>query len=87
MRQTLCLEGFELVFDQFQQVLDRFKLVPIDAIGEQFDPHAHEALTHLPSADHPEGICIEQVRGYRFGDKLCAQRGCGFIGKHEVDEA
>jgi molecular chaperone GrpE len=83
------LEGFELVFDQFQQVLDRFKLVPIDAIGEQFDPHAHEALTHLPSAEHPEGICIEQVRrGYRFGDKLLrAAQVVVSSGNTEVDEA
>ena len=83
------LEGFELVFDQFQQVLDRFKLVPIDALGEQFDPHAHEALTHLPSAEYPEGICIEQVRrGYRFGDKLLrAAQVVVSSGNTEGDEA
>ena len=87
--ETSVLEGFELVFDQFQQVLDRFKLVPIDAVGEQFDPHSHEALTHLPSAEYAEGICIEQVRrGYRFGDKLLrAAQVVVSSGNTETDEA
>ena len=65
------LDGFKMVFDQFRNVLKKFKVEPIDAVGETFDPHRHEALTHMPSEEYPAEICSNQVRrGYLFGDKL-----------------
>ncbi len=65
------MDGFKLVFDQFQNVLNKFNLTPIDAVGETFDPHKHEALTHMPSDEYAAEICSNQVRrGYMFGDKL-----------------
>jgi len=65
------LDGFKMIFDQFQNVLQKFNLTPIDAVGEKFDPHKHEALTHMPSDEYEEEICSQQIRrGYLFGDKL-----------------
>ena len=65
------LDGFKLVYDQFQNVLNKFNLKPIEAVGEEFDPHQHEALTHMPSDEYPAETCSNQVRrGYMFGDKL-----------------
>ena len=65
------LDGFKLVYDQFQNVLNKFNLVPVEAVGEVFDPHKHEALTHMPSDEYPAETCSNQVRrGYLFGDKL-----------------
>ena len=65
------LDGFKLVFDQFQNVLNKFNLTPIEAVGEVFDPHKHEALTHMPSREFPAETCSKQIRrGYLFGDKL-----------------
>jgi molecular chaperone GrpE len=65
------VDGFKLVFDQFQNVLNKFNLKPIEAVGEVFDPHQHEALTHMPSDEYPAEVCSNQVRrGYMFGDKL-----------------
>ena len=63
-------DGFRMVYNQLLDVLKKFNVTPIDAIGETFDPHRHEALTHLPS-DKPEETVIEQVRrGYMLGEKL-----------------
>ena len=65
------VDGFKLVLDQFQNVLAKFNVEPIDAVGETFDPHKHEALTHMPSDEYPEEVCSNQIkRGYMFGDKL-----------------
>ncbi len=65
------VDGFKLVYDQFQNVLNKFKLTPVEAVGEAFDPHKHEALTHMPSEEYASEICSNQVRrGYMFGDKL-----------------
>ena len=65
------LDGFKLVLDQFQNVLNKFNLKPIEAVGEAFDPHKHEALTHMPSDEYAAETCSNQVRrGYMFGEKL-----------------
>ena len=65
------MDGFKLVYDQFRNVLKKFNLTPIEAVGEEFDPHKHEALTHMPSEEYAAEICSNQVkRGYMFGDKL-----------------
>ncbi|MBN2703983.1 MAG: nucleotide exchange factor GrpE [Pontiellaceae bacterium] len=65
------VDGFKMVYDQFQNVLKKFNLTPIEAVGEAFDPHKHEALTHMPSDEYPAEVCSNQVRrGYLFGDKL-----------------
>jgi len=64
-------DGFKLVYDQFQNVLNKFNLKPIEAVGEAFDPHQHEALTHMPSDEYAAEVCSNQIRrGYMFGDKL-----------------
>ena len=44
---------------------------PVLAVGEQFDPHLHEAVVTEPTEDYqPETVMQELVRGYRIGDKL-----------------
>ena len=65
------VDGFKLVYDQFQNVLNKFNITPIEAVGEVFDPHRHEALTHMPSDEYAAEVCSNQVRrGYMFADKL-----------------
>lgn len=65
------VDGFRMVYEQFQNVLGKFRVEPIDAVGEAFDPHRHEALTHMPSEEFPAEVCSNQIRrGYMFGDKL-----------------
>ena len=56
---------------QMLSSLKKFGLEPIDAEGQPFDPHLHEAMTHLPSDEHPEDTVITQTRrGYKLGDML-----------------
>ena len=70
--QTDCsvTEGFTLVYDQLLDLLKKFNVTPIEAIGKEFDPHQHEALTHMPSNEPAETIVQEVRRGYLLGDKL-----------------
>jgi molecular chaperone GrpE len=65
------LDGFELVYDQLMGALKQSGLEPVVAAGEVFDPHVHEAITHLPSEEHPaDTVITETRRGYRLGDQL-----------------
>ena len=65
------VEGFRIVYDQMVSGLKKHGLEPIDAMGQAFDPHLHEAITHLPSEDRPADSVIQQTRrGYMLGDRL-----------------
>jgi molecular chaperone GrpE len=63
-------EGIELTLASWHEMMKRFELVRIDAVGEAFDPHKHEALSQLPG-DEPEGTVIAQhVAGYSLHGRL-----------------
>jgi molecular chaperone GrpE len=64
-------QGFEMVLAQMQQVLRDAGVEPVEAMGQPFDPHRHEALGHQDSEEHPEGHVIMQTRkGYKLKDRL-----------------
>ena len=64
-------QGFEMVLAQLRQVLREAGVEAVDAIGQPFDPHRHEALGHQDSEEHEEGHVISQTRkGYKLKDRL-----------------
>jgi molecular chaperone GrpE len=64
-------QGLEMVLKQFQQVLKESGVETIDAVGQPFDPHRHEALGQHESDEHPEGHVVTQLRkGYKLKDRL-----------------
>jgi molecular chaperone GrpE len=64
-------QGLEMVLKQFQQALRDAGVETIDAVGQPFDPHRHEALGHHESDDLPEGHVLSQMRkGYKLKDRL-----------------
>ena len=65
------LSGVDLIYKQLNGVLDALGVKPIQAEGEHFDPHLHEAVVTEPTEDYePDTVIQEIVRGYRLGDKL-----------------
>lgn len=65
------LSGVDLISKQLNGVLDALGVKPIAAIGEQFDPHIHEAVVTEATDDYePDTVMQEIVAGYRLGDKL-----------------
>ncbi len=58
-------KGMELIYGQFKELLKGFGLEPFGTVGEQFDPHLHDALMSQPSDEQPEG-CVVSIfeRGY-----------------------
>lgn len=63
--------GIALVSDQFKNVLSGHGLKEINPVGEDFDPNQEEAVSHLPSADVPEGKVLNVVRiGYSLNGRL-----------------
>jgi molecular chaperone GrpE len=65
------LSGVDLIYKQLNGVLEALGVKPIASVGEQFNPHIHEAVVTEPTDDHePDTVMQEIVPGYRLGDKL-----------------
>ena len=65
------LSGVDLICKQLNGVLEALGVKPIPAVGEQFNPHVHEAVVTEATDDYePDTVIQEIVAGYRLGDKL-----------------
>lgn len=65
------LSGVDLIYKQLNGVLEALGVKPITAVGEQFNPHVHEAVVTEATDDYePDTVMQEIVTGYRLGDKL-----------------
>ena len=63
--------GVELIHKQILDVLRKRGVRPIDALGADFDPYYHQAVSHEPVAGRRDGEIIEEFRrGYMLGDRL-----------------
>lgn len=63
-------EGVQLTLNSWHGLMKKFEVERIDAVGEIFDPHQHEALSQMPS-NEPEGTVIAQhVAGYSLHGRL-----------------
>ena len=68
--ESAVRDGIQLTLDAWHNVMGKFDMERIDAVGEQFDPHKHEALSQMPS-DEPEGTVINQhCAGYTLSGRL-----------------
>jgi len=63
-------DGVQLTLDSWHEMMQKFHMKRIDAVGEPFDPHYHEALSQMPH-EEPEGTVVAQhVAGYTLHDRL-----------------
>jgi molecular chaperone GrpE len=64
-------EGIALIHRQVLDLLGRRGVTPVDAVGADFDPNVHQAVTTEPAGDRRDGEVVEQFRrGYMIGDRL-----------------
>lgn len=63
--------GVELIHRQMQDLLRRFGVQEVKAVGEAFDPQVHEAVSREESADvKTPTVAAELRRGYTLHDRL-----------------
>jgi len=64
-------KGVELIHGKLHDLLGKYGVKPIDALGADFDPNVHQAVVHEVSPDHREGEVIGELRkGYTINDRL-----------------
>jgi molecular chaperone GrpE len=67
--QAAWVDGLKMVYAQFLAALGDEDITPIEALGQEFDPQWHEAVSTMPNEVVPQGyITAEVSRGYRLGD-------------------
>jgi molecular chaperone GrpE len=65
------IEGMELIYKQFKNVLEKNGLTPIKALGEKFDPYKHEAMMQTITDEYEDGTILEEfARGYMLNSKV-----------------
>jgi molecular chaperone GrpE len=63
--------GVELIVKQMEEVLRQMNVTAVAAVGEEFDPHHHEALGSVERLDLPDQHVAEEIRrGYKIREKL-----------------
>ena len=63
--------GVELIHRQLGEILRKRGVRAIEALGADFDPYYHQAVSHEPAEGRREGEIIEEFRrGYMLGDRL-----------------
>lgn len=63
--------GVEMIHRQMQELLRRFGLTEVPAVGQPFDPTQHEAVAREESAEvKAPTVAAELRRGYKMHDRL-----------------
>ena len=65
------IDGIELTEREMQRLLATHGVKPIEAEGQKFDPHKHQAMFEVPDPSKPEGTVVQVVQaGYAIGDRV-----------------
>ena len=63
--------GVELIMTQFNDILTKLGVTPIDALGQKFDPTLHNAVMHEEDAKKGENEIVQELqKGFKLGDKV-----------------
>ena len=88
------IEGIDMTEREMQRLLAKHGVKPIEAEGQKFDPHRHQAMFEVPDATKPEGTVVQVVQtGFAIGDRVLrpamvgVSRGGGATGSGEADAA
>jgi len=65
------LAGVEMVAKQLDDALAKHGIKSISSVGAEFDPNFHQAISQMPSEDHPEGVvAIEATTGFEMHGRV-----------------
>lgn len=63
--------GMAMIFGQLKNFLEKTNVTAIDALGAEFDPNVHNAISQQDGTDYASNhVCTVFQKGYKIGDKL-----------------
>ena len=67
----VLIQGVDLTLKQLTGALTRFHVVPVETVGQPFDPATHQAVTSVASETVPEQHVVDEFqRGYLLHDRI-----------------
>lgn len=64
-------DGVEMIYKQFNTVLEGLGIKAIEAVGKEFDPSLHNAVMHIDDENYGENEVVEELqKGYTYGDTV-----------------
>ena len=64
-------KGIEMTMSGLTEILENMDIKQIQAVGEQFDPNRHNAVTTIENPDLGEKIVAEEFqKGFMLGDRV-----------------
>lgn len=65
------LVGVKMVLGQLTGILAQHQCVPIETVGQSFDPNFHQAIAQEPSTEHAAGVVTRAAQvGYKLHDRV-----------------
>jgi molecular chaperone GrpE len=74
-------EGVTLIYRQLMDMLAGRGVMPIEALGQPFDPAVHEAVAKVAAGEEEEEgtVAVEMQRGYRLGERVLRPSKVGVV--------
>ncbi len=70
-KENAFVKGMEAMYKQFSTVLEEIGVVPIEAVGNEFDPNLHNAVMHDEDDSMEANIISEEFqKGYMYKDSV-----------------
>ncbi len=64
-------DGVELTLKELKNILEKYGLVNIDALGKPFDPHIHHAMSQIETKEVDDNTVVTEFRkGYMLKDRV-----------------
>lgn len=65
------LQGMNMVYNQLVQALQNEGVEPFNSVGEQFDPHLHQAVMQVEDENYESNTVVEELqKGYKLKDRI-----------------
>jgi molecular chaperone GrpE len=65
------MQGVDMIQAQLLDLLRRHGIVPIEAVGQPFDPNLHQAVMQQPSAQQPPHTVLDVLeKGFKIHDRV-----------------
>lgn len=79
------VQGIELTYKQYLDILSRFGVKPIPSVGLQFDPAVHQAVAVVEAqkGQEPNSVADEHEKGYYLHDRVLRPAVVTVVGSSE----
>ena len=74
------VQGMQQVYKQLMTELEAVGVMPIEAIGQEFNPDFHNAVMQVESEEYESGIIAQEfVKGYMYKDTVVRHSMVGVV--------